>query len=70
MSLEKFISLLSKKKLYFCNSSCFENTYEGAYTKLNIEFSKLVDEIVQINDYTRKRREGNLIYRENVHINC
>lgn len=33
MSLEKFISLLSKKELYFCNSTCFEDTHEGAYNK-------------------------------------
>lgn len=70
MSLEKFISLLSKKALYFCNSTCFEDLHEGAYTKLNIEVSKYVDEIAPIDGYTRKMREQNLIYRENVHINC
>ena len=70
MSLEKFISLLSKEALYFCNSKSFEDKHEGAYSKLNIEYSKYIDEIAPINDYTRKIREQNLIYRENIHINC
>ena len=70
MTLEKFISLLSKKALYFCNSTCFEDLHEGAYTKMNIAFSQYVDENAPVDDYTRKIREQNLIYRENVHINC
>lgn len=70
MSLEKFIHLLSKRALYFYNSTCFEDKHEGAYTKLNIELSKFIDKRAHIDDYTRKIRDQNLIYRENIHINC
>lgn len=70
MSLEKFISLLSKGALYFCNSKCFEDRHEGAYSKLNIQLSDKVDKNAPIDNYTRKVRKQNQNYRKTVHISC
>ncbi|WP_339286156.1 hypothetical protein [Paenibacillus sp. FSL R5-0486] len=70
IDLGKFESLLKQRALYFCNSKCFKDNYEGSYSKNNKDVVVVMDDMGILENFHGKHRELNEIYRENVHINC